>query len=229
MRKGFYLNKYKRLSPNTKIKIVKGVIVATLVAVTICTATDNYRSKHKETVKIEKTISIEEKQKIDVSEILIENSKAISELNVFEFQVSRLHRYTKNGLGYQKTIDVKYFYKIKHNIDLNKIDKSNIVVEDNSIKLYLSEPSIDVIQMPSMTQIGSVDGKGILNWLKADEIKVDIKEETKILDELLTEVEATAKSDEYMSEAKKHTALAIEMFLRKIGLSDYKVEVYFVR
>ena len=97
-------------------------------------------------------------------QITIDDIKSVCRLNVMNVQVSKETIYTEPykvlWVDNERVLSAKYFFDVKYSIDLSKLTDKQVLIQDNSIKIFTSEMDIDVSYKEDMTQFKQIEEKG---------------------------------------------------------------------
>ena len=158
-----------------------------------------------------------------VKKVVVEDIQELGNLEVLKLSVNKNVK-IKEGKVFKKEQTIKFKSECIFKIDLTKLTKDNVIVNENEIRIYVAEPTLDVSFLEDKTEFGEVQTK----WYDlGDKIDMTMEEMENIKAKLKDEIYISAMEE--LETAKEKTTSAIEGVLLNLTKENYKVNVIFIK
>ena len=163
----------------------------------------NSIKQQKEAKQYTNTIVVDDIKVLE-EKAIVEDIQGLGNLEVLKLNVNKSIK-IKEGKVFKKEQTIKFKSECIFKVDLTKLTKDNVVINENEIKIFIAEPTLDVSFLEDKTEFGEVETK----WYDLGN-KIDMT-----MEELET--------------AKEKTASAIESVLLNLTKENYTVNVIFIK
>ena len=154
---------------------------------------------------------------------VVEGIQELGNLEILKLNVNKNIK-IKEGKVFKKEQTIKFKSECIFKVDLTKLTKDNVVVNENEIKIFIVEPTLDVSFLEDKTEFGEVETK----WYDlGNKIDMTMEEMENIKAKLKDEIYISAMEE--LETAKEKTASAIESVLLNLTKENYKVNVIFIK
>lgn len=174
----------------------------------------NERQQYTNTITVNDTKTLE-------AESVVESVTELGNLEVLQLNISKDVK-IKKGEFFKKEQDIKFKALVKFKIDLTKIDSNNVIIQDNTIKLFISQPIIDIEFLEGETEFGEVNK----SFMTFGDIEFTAEEFESLKSELKNNIYQESLSE--MQTAKDKVNKVLETSLLALTKSEYKVVVNYV-
>ena len=203
----------------------KKVLASILLALSIFGIggfTSNFIKQQKEAKQYTNTIVVDDIKVLE-EKAVVESVQELGNLEILKLNVNKNIK-IKEGKVFKKEQTIKFKSECIFKIDLTELTKDSVIINENEIKIFIAEPTLDVSFLEDKTEFGEVETKWYDLGNKIDmtmEEMEDIK--TKLKDEIYI------SAIEELETAKEKTASAIESVLLNLTKENYKVNVIFIK
>ena len=208
------------ISQKTK-KALAGILLA-LSIFGIGGFTSNFIKQQKEAKQYTNTIVIDD-IKILEEKAVVESVQELGNLEILKLNVNKNTKH-KDGTFFKKEQTIKFQSECIFKIDLTKLTKDSVIINENEIKIFIAEPTLSVSFLEDKTEFGEVKTK----WYDLGnkiEMTMEEYENYKAKSKEAIYVDAMAE----LETAKEKTASAIEGVLLNLTKENYKVNVIFIK
>ena len=206
-------------------KKTKKVLASILLALSIFgigNFTSNFIKQQKEAKQYTNTIVVDDIKVLE-EKAVVEDIQELGNLEVLKLSVNKNVK-IKEGKVFKKEQTIKFKSECIFKIDLTKLTKDNVIVNENEIRIYVAEPTLDVSFLEDKTEFGEVQTK----WYDlGDKIDMTMEEMENIKSKLKDEIYVSAMEE--LETAKEKTTSAIEGVLLNLTKENYKVNVIFIK
>ena len=206
-------------------KKTKKVLASILLALSIFgigSFTSNFIKQQKEAKQYTNTIVVDDIKVLE-EKAVVESVQELGNLEILKLNVNKNIK-IKEGKVFKKEQTIKFKSECIFKIDLTKLTKDNVIVNENEIRIYVAEPTLDVSFLEDKTEFGEVQTK----WYDlGDKIDMTMEEMEDIKTKLKDEIYVSAMAE--LETAKEKTASAIEGVLLNLTKENYKVNVIFIK
>ena len=205
-----------------KTKKVLASILLALSIFGIGSFTSNFIKQQKEARQYTNTIVVDDIKVLE-EKAIVEDIQGLGNLEVLKLNVNKSIK-IKEGKVFKKEQTIKFKSECIFKVDLTKLTKDNVVVNENEIKIFIVEPTLDVSFLEDKTEFGEVETK----WYDLGnkiEMTMEEYENYKAKSKEAIYVDAM----EELETAKEKTASAIEGVLLNLTKENYKVNVIFIK
>ena len=208
------------ISQKTK-KALVGILLA-LSIFGIGGFTSNFIKQQKEAKQYTNTIVVDDIKVLE-EKAVVEDIQGLDNLEILKLNVNKNIK-VKEGKVFKKEQTIKFKSECIFKIDLTKLTKDNVVINENEIKIFIAEPTLDVSFLEDKTEFGEVETK----WYDlGNKIDMTMEEMENIKSKLKDEIYVSAMEE--LETAKEKTASAIEGVLLNLTKENYKVNVIFIK
>ena len=208
------------ISQKTK-KVLASILLA-LSIFGIGSFTSNFIKQQKEAKQYTNTIVVDDIKVLE-EKAVVEDIQELGNLEVLKLSVNKNVK-IKEGKVFKKEQTIKFKSECIFKIDLTKLTKDNVIVNENEIRIYVAEPTLDVSFLEDKTEFGEVQTK----WYDlGDKIDMTMEEMENIKAKLKDEIYISAMEE--LETAKEKTTSAIEGVLLNLTKENYKVNVIFIK
>ena len=208
------------ISQKTK-KALAGILLA-LSIFGIGGFTSNFIKQQKEAKQYTNTIVIDD-IKILEEKAVVESVQELGNLEILKLNVNKNIK-IKEGKVFKKEQQIKFKSECIFKIDLTELTKDSVIINENEIKIFIAEPTLDVSFLEDKTEFGEVETK----WYDlGNKIDMTMEEMEDIKTKLKDEIYVSAMAE--LETAKEKTASAIEGVLLNLTKENYKVNVIFIK
>ena len=182
----------------------------------------NFIKQQKEAKQYTNTIVVDDIKVLE-EKAVVESVQELGNLEILKLNVNKNIK-IKEGKVFKKEQTIKFKSECIFKIDLTELTKDSVIINENEIKIFIAEPTLDVSFLEDKTEFGEVETKWYDLGNKIDmtmEEMEDIK--TKLKDEIYI------SAIEELETAKEKTASAIEGVLLNLTKENYKVNVIFIK
>ena len=166
----------------------------------------NSIKQQKEAKQYTNTIVVDD-IKILEEKAVVEDIQGLGNLEILKLNVNKNIK-VKEGKVFKKEQTIKFKSECIFKVDLTKLTKDNVVVNENEIKIFIVEPTLDVSFLEDKTEFGEVETK----WYDlGNKIDMTMEEMENIKAKLKDEIYISAMEE--LETAKEKTASAIESVL----------------
>lgn len=208
------------ISQKTK-KALAGILLA-LSIFGIGGFTSNFIKQQKEAKQYTNTIVVDDIKVLE-EKAVVESVQELGNLEILKLNVNKNIK-IKEGKVFKKEQQIKFKSECIFKIDLTELTKDSVIINENEIKIFIAEPTLDVSFLEDKTEFGEVETKWYDLGNKIDMTMEELEDiKTKLKDEIY--VSAIAE----LETAKEKTASAIEGVLLNLTKENYKVNVIFIK
>ena len=205
-----------------KTKKVLASILLALSIFGIGSFTSNFIKQQKEARQYTNTIVVDDIKVLE-EKAIVEYIQELGNLEVLKLNVNKSIK-IKEGKVFKKEQTIKFKSECIFKVDLTKLTKDNVVVNENEIKIFIVEPTLDVSFLEDKTEFGEVETK----WYDlGNKIDMTMEEMENVKAKLKDEIYISAMEE--LETAKEKTASAIESVLLNLTKENYKVNVIFIK
>ena len=205
-----------------KTKKVLASILLALSIFGIGSFTSNFIKQQKEAKQYTNTIVVDDIKVLE-EKAVVEDIQELGNLEVLKLSVNKNVK-IKEGKVFKKEQTIKFKSECIFKIDLTKLTKDNVIVNENEIRIYVAEPTLDVSFLEDKTEFSEVQTK----WYDlGDKIDMTMEEMENIKAKLKDEIYISAMEE--LETAKEKTTSAIEGVLLNLTKENYKVNVIFIK
>ena len=206
-------------------KKTKKVLASILLALSIFgigNFTSNFIKQQKEAKQYTNTIVVDDIKVLE-EKAVVEDIQELGNLEILKLNVNKNIK-IKEGKVFKKEQTIKFKSECIFKIYLTKLTKDNVVINENEIKIFIAEPTLDVSFLEDKTEFGEVETK----WYDlGNKIDMTMEEMENIKSKLKDEIYVSAMEE--LETAKEKTTSAIEGVLLNLTKENYKVNVIFIK
>ena len=182
----------------------------------------NSIKQQKEAKQYTNTIVVDDIKVLE-EKAIVEDIQELGNLEVLKLNVNKSIK-IKEGKVFKKEQTIKFKSECIFKVDLTKLTKDNVVINENEIKIFIAEPTLDVSFLEDKTEFGEVETK----WYDlGNKIDMTMEEMENVKAKLKDEIYISAMEE--LETAKEKTASAIESVLLNLTKENYKVNVIFIK
>ena len=182
----------------------------------------NSIKQQKEAKQYTNTIVVDDIKVLE-EKAIVEDIQGLGNLEVLKLNVNKSIK-IKEGKVFKKEQTIKFKSECIFKVDLTKLTKDNVVINENEIKIFIAEPTLDVSFLEDKTEFGEVETK----WYDlGNKIDMTMEEMENVKAKLKDEIYISAMEE--LETAKEKTASAIESVLLNLTKENYKVNVIFIK
>ena len=208
------------ISQKTK-KVLASILLA-LSIFGIGSFTSNFIKQQKEAKQYTNTIVVDDIKVLE-EKAVVESVQELGNLEILKLNVNKNIK-IKDGKVFKKEQTIKFKSECIFKIDLTELTKDNVIINENEIKIFIAEPTLDVSFLEDKTEFGEVETKWYDLGNKIDMTMEELEDiKTKLKDEIYVSAMAELET------AKEKTASAIEGVLLNLTKENYKVNVIFIK
>ena len=208
------------ISQKTK-KALAGILLA-LSIFGIGGFTSNFIKQQKEAKQYTNTIVVDDIKVLE-EKAVVESVQELGNLEILKLNVNKNIK-IKEGKVFKKEQQIKFKSECIFKIDLTELTKDSVIINENEIKIFIAEPTLDVSFLEDKTEFGEVETK----WYDlGNKIDMTMEEMEDIKTKLKDEIYVSAMEE--LETAKEKTASAIEGVLLNLTKENYKVNVIFIK
>lgn len=208
------------ISQKTK-KALAGILLA-LSIFGIGGFTSNFIKQQKEAKQYTNTIVVDDIKVLE-EKAVVESVQELGNLEILKLNVNKNIK-IKEGKVFKKEQQIKFKSECIFKIDLTELTKDSVIINENEIKIFIAEPTLDVSFLEDKTEFGEVETKWYDLGNKIDMTMEELEDiKTKLKDEIYV------SAMEELETAKEKTASAIEGVLLNLTKENYKVNVIFIK
>lgn len=208
------------ISQKTK-KALAGILLA-LSIFGIGGFTSNFIKQQKEAKQYTNTIVVDDIKVLE-EKAVVESVQELGNLEILKLNVNKNIK-IKEGKVFKKEQQIKFKSECIFKIDLTELTKDSVIINENEIKIFIAEPTLDVSFLEDKTEFGEVETK----WYDlGNKIDMTMEEMEDIKTKLKDEIYVSAMAE--LETAKEKTASAIEGVLLNLTKENYKVNVIFIK
>ena len=208
------------ISQKTK-KALAGILLA-LSIFGIGGFTSNFIKQQKEAKQYTNTIVVDDIKVLE-EKAVVESVQELGNLEKLKLNVNKNIK-IKEGKVFKKEQQIKFKSECIFKIDLTELTKDSVIINENEIKIFIAEPTLDVSFLEDKTEFGEVETK----WYDlGNKIDMTMEEMEDIKTKLKDEIYVSAMAE--LETAKEKTASAIEGVLLNLTKENYKVNVIFIK
>lgn len=208
------------ISQKTK-KVLVGILLA-LSVFGIGSFTSNFIKQQKEVKQYTNTIVVDDIKVLE-EKAVVESVQELGNLEILKLNVNKNIK-IKEGKVFKKEQTIKFKSECIFKIDLTELTKDSVIINENEIKIFIVEPTLDVSFLEDKTEFGEVETK----WYDlGNKIDMTMEEMENIKAKLKDEIYISAMEE--LETAKEKTASAIESVLLNLTKENYKVNVIFIK
>lgn len=208
------------ISQKTK-KVLVGILLA-LSVFGIGNFTSNFIKQQKEVKQYTNTIVVDDIKVLE-EKAVVESVQELGNLEILKLNVNKNIK-IKEGKVFKKEQTIKFKSECIFKIDLTELTKDSVIINENEIKIFIAEPTLDVSFLEDKTEFGEVETK----WYDlGNKIDMTMEEMENIKAKLKDEIYISAMEE--LETAKEKTASAIESVLLNLTKENYKVNVIFIK
>ena len=208
------------ISQKTK-KVLAGILLA-LSIFGIGGFTSNFIKQQKEAKQYTNTIVVDDIKVLE-EKAVVESVQELGNLEILKLNVNKNIK-IKEGKVFKKEQQIKFKSECIFKIDLTELTKDSVIINENEIKIFIAEPTLDVSFLEDKTEFGEVETK----WYDlGNKIDMTMEEMEDIKTKLKDEIYVSAMAE--LETAKEKTASAIEGVLLNLTKENYKVNVIFIK
>ena len=206
-------------------KKTKKVLASILLALSIFgigNFTSNFIKQQKEAKQYTNTIVVDDIKVLE-EKAVVESVQELGNLEILKLNVNKNIK-IKEGKVFKKEQQIKFKSECIFKIDLTELTKDSVIINENEIKIFIAEPTLDVSFLEDKTEFGEVETK----WYDlGNKIDMTMEEMEDIKTKLKDEIYVSAMAE--LETAKEKTASAIEGVLLNLTKENYKVNVIFIK
>ena len=206
-------------------KKTKKVLASILLALSIFGIggfTSNFIKQQKEAKQYTNTIVVDDIKVLE-EKAVVESVQELGNLEILKLNVNKNIK-IKEGKVFKKEQQIKFKSECIFKIDLTELTKDSVIINENEIKIFIAEPTLDVSFLEDKTEFGEVETK----WYDlGNKIDMTMEEMEDIKTKLKDEIYVSAMAE--LETAKEKTASAIEGVLLNLTKENYKVNVIFIK
>ena len=203
----------------------KKVLASILLALSIFGIggfTSNFIKQQKEAKQYTNTIVVDDIKVLE-EKAVVESVQELGNLEILKLNVNKNIK-IKDGKVFKKEQTIKFKSECIFKIDLTELTKDSVIINENEIKIFIAEPTLDVSFLEDKTEFGEVETKWYDLGNKIDMTMEELEDiKTKLKDEIYI------SAMEELETAKEKTASAIEGVLLNLTKENYKVNVIFIK
>ena len=208
------------ISQKTK-KALAGILLA-LSIFGIGGFTSNFIKQQKEAKQYTNTIVVDDIKVLE-EKAVVESVQELGNLEILKLNVNKNIK-IKDGKVFKKEQTIKFKSECIFKIELTELTKDSVIINENEIKIFIAEPTLDVSFLEDKTEFGEVETK----WYDlGNKIDMTMEELEDIKTKLKDEIYVSAMVE--LETAKEKTASAIEGVLLNLTKENYKVNVIFIK
>ena len=208
------------ISQKTK-KALAGILLA-LSIFGIGGFASNFIKQQKEAKQYTNTIVVDDIKVLE-EKAVVESVQELGNLEILKLNVNKNIK-IKEGKVFKKEQQIKFKSECIFKIDLTELTKDSVIINENEIKIFIAEPTLDVSFLEDKTEFGEVETK----WYDlGNKIDMTMEEMEDIKTKLKDEIYVSAMAE--LETAKEKTASAIEGVLLNLTKENYKVNVIFIK
>ena len=208
------------ISQKTK-KALAGILLA-LSIFGIGGFTSNFIKQQKEAKQYTNTIVVDDIKVLE-EKAVVESVQELGNLEILKLNVNKNIK-IKDGKVFKKEQTIKFKSECIFKIDLTELTKDSVIINENEIKIFIAEPTLDISFLEDKTEFGEVETK----WYDlGNKIDMTMEEMEDIKTKLKDEIYISAMEE--LETAKEKTASAIEGVLLNLTKENYKVNVIFIK
>ena len=208
------------ISQKTK-KALAGILLA-LSIFGIGGFTSNFIKQQKEAKQYTNTIVVDDIKVLE-EKAVVESVQELGNLEILKLNVNKNIK-IKEGKVFKKEQQIKFKSECIFKIDLTELTKDSVIINENEIKIFIAEPTLDVSFLEDKTEFGEVETK----WYDlGNKIDMTMEEMEDIKTKLKDEIYVSAMAE--LETAKEKTASTIEGVLLNLTKENYKVNVIFIK
>ena len=208
------------ISQKTK-KVLASILLA-LSIFGIGSFTSNFIKQQKEAKQYTNTIVVDDIKVLE-EKAVVESVQELGNLEILKLNVNKNIK-IKEGKVFKKEQQIKFKSECIFKIDLTELTKDSVIINENEIKIFIAEPTLDVSFLEDKTEFGEVETK----WYDlGNKIDMTMEEMEDIKTKLKDEIYVSAMAE--LETAKEKTASAIEGVLLNLTKENYKVNVIFIK
>ena len=208
------------ISQKTK-KVLASILLA-LSIFGIGSFTSNFIKQQKEAKQYTNTIVVDDIKVLE-EKAVVESVQELGNLEILKLNVNKNIK-IKEGKVFKKEQTIKFKSECIFKIDLTELTKDSVIINENEIKIFIAEPTLDVSFLEDKTEFGEVETK----WYDlGNKIDMTMEEMEDIKTKLKDEIYISAMEE--LETAKEKTASAIEGVLLNLTKENYKVNVIFIK
>lgn len=182
----------------------------------------NSIKQQKEAKQYTNTIVVDDIKVLE-EKAVVESVQELGNLEILKLNVNKNIK-IKEGKVFKKEQTIKFKSECIFKVDLTKLTKDNVVINENEIKIFIAEPTLDVSFLEDKTEFGEVETK----WYDlGNKIDMTMEEMESVKAKLKDEIYISAMEE--LETAKEKTASAIESVLLNLTKENYKVNVIFIK
>ena len=184
--------------------------------------TSNFIKQQKEAKQYTNTIVVDDIKVLE-EKAVVESVQELGNLEILKLNVNKNIK-IKEGKVFKKEQQIKFKSECIFKIDLTELTKDSVIINENEIKIFIAEPTLDVSFLEDKTEFGEVETK----WYDlGNKIDMTMEEMEDIKTKLKDEIYVSAMAE--LETAKEKTASAIEGVLLNLTKENYKVIVIFIK
>ena len=184
--------------------------------------TSNFIKQQKEAKQYTNTIVVDDIKVLE-EKAVVESVQELGNLEILKLNVNKNIK-IKEGKVFKKEQQIKFKSECIFKIDLTELTKDSVIINENEIKIFIAEPTLDVSFLEDKTEFGEVETK----WYDlGNKIDMTMEEMEDIKTKLKDEIYVSAMEE--LETAKEKTASAIEGVLLNLTKENYKVNVIFIK
>ena len=208
------------ISQKTK-KVLASILLA-LSVFGIGSFTSNFIKQQKEVKQYTNTIVVDDIKVLE-EKAVVESVQELGNLEILKLNVNKNIK-IKEGKVFKKEQTIKFKSECIFKIDLTELTKDSVIINENEIKIFIAEPTLDISFLEDKTEFGEVETK----WYDlGNKIDMTMEEMEDIKTKLKDEIYISAMEE--LETAKEKTASAIEGVLLNLTKENYKVNVIFFK
>ena len=205
-----------------KTKKVLASILLVLSILGIGSFTSNFIKQQKEVKQYTNTILVDDIKVLE-EKAVVESVQELGNLEILKLNVNKNIK-IKDGKVFKKEQTIKFKSECTFKIDLTELTKDSVIINENEIKIFIAEPTLDISFLEDKTEFGEVETK----WYDlGNKIDMTMEEMEDIKTKLKDEIYISAMEE--LETAKEKTASAIEGVLLNLTKENYKVNVIFIK
>ena len=182
----------------------------------------NFIKQQKEAKQYTNTIVVDDIKVLE-EKAVVESVQELGNLEILKLNVNKNIK-IKEGKVFKKEQQIKFKSECIFKIDLTELTKDSVIINENEIKIFIAEPTLDVSFLEDKTEFGEVETK----WYDlGNKIDMTMEEMEDIKTKLKDEIYVSAMAE--LETAKEKTASAIEGVLLNLTKENYKVNVIFIK
>ena len=182
----------------------------------------NFIKQQKEAKQYTNTIVVDDIKVLE-EKAVVESVQELGNLEILKLNVNKNIK-IKEGKVFKKEQQIKFKSECIFKIDLTELTKDSVIINENEIKIFIAEPTLDVSFLEDKTEFGEVEKKW---YVLGDKIEMTVEQYENYKAKAKDKIYVSAMEE--LETAKEKTASAIEGVLLNLTKENYKVNVIFIK